>query len=248
MGSAVGCIVCKHEKLMLGQETKGIPLVQAERPPTSEELRLWDQAMKLAQRANLLSYGVKLQWLNIKLIHDFAKKKQIALDEPDLPDIADRMFTVLKRIESLKDLMCQVNQLELGISISKSGNDLDIVKPEESSSLSFGWVIPLIGVSLVVAGVIGIWQELSDETEEITEKYNKVIDKADKLLCTDSSSEICEEWEEEKESKGYYKRESIIDSVKSALVSAGQTAKKGLGWGVMLLIPVLALMYLPRRK
>lgn len=248
MGASVGCVVREHEKLMLGQETKGIPLVQAERPPTSEELRLWDQAMELAQRANLLSYNVKLQWLNIKVIHDFAKSKQIALDEPDLPDIADRMFVVLKRIESLKDLMCQVNQLELGISISKSGNDLDIVKPEEPTSMSFGWVIPLIGISLVIAGVIGIWKELSDEAEEITEKYNKVIDKADKLLCTDSSPEICEEWEEEKKSKGYYKRESIIDSVKSALVSAGQTAKKGLGWGMMLLIPVLALMYLPRRK
>ena len=248
MGSTACCSVCEHEKLMLGQETKGIPLVQAERPPTSEELRLWDRAMKLARRVNLMSYNIKLQWLNIKVIHDFAKEKQIALDEPDLPDIADRMFVVLKRIESLKDLMCQVNQLELGISISKSGNDLDIVKPEDSSSLSFGWVIPLIGISLVVVGVIGIWKELSDETEEITAKYNKVIDKADKLLCTDSSTEICEEWEEEKKSKGYYKRESIIESVKSALISAGKTAKKGLGWGMMLLIPVLALMYLPRRK
>jgi hypothetical protein len=235
---------------MLGQETSGIPFVQAERPPTASEIALWDKAMKLARRTNLISYAVKLQWAQIKLTHSFAQKKQVALGEPDLPDLADRMFAALKEIESLKDLMCRVNQLELGIRLSADGKDLDIVQPEETGELSFGqgWILPaILGVALVV-GIIARWAFLEREVSEISAKYNGVINRADNALCKDPDSEMCHDWENSKKSGGYYKRETIIDSVKNALVSAGSTAKKGLGVGLALLLPLLALMYLPRRK
>lgn len=222
-----------------------IPYVQAERPPTAKELSLWSQAEQQAKRANLLSYIIKLQWKNLMLMNEFAVANKINLGEPDLPNWADRMFSALKKIEPLKDSMCKVNQLELGIRLSSGGNDLDIVKPEETS---FGWVIPTIGVALIVAGVIGIWRELSEELEEITAKYNGVIKKADELLCTNPDQKICKDWESIKKSNDYYKRDSIIDSVKGALSSIGGVAKKGLGWGVALLLPVLALLYLPRRR
>jgi hypothetical protein len=224
---------------MAKEGTSPISYVEAERPPTTGELSLWATAEKAAKRAILLSYIVKMQWLNIKLTHTFAKSASIELGEPDLPDYADRMFSVLNKIEPLKDAMCKVNQLELGIRISSSGKDLDIVQPKEQS---FGWIIPVIGVSLIVAGVIGIWRELSEELEEITAKYNGVIKKADALLSENP------EWEKIKKENNYYKRESVIDSVKNALVSFGGTVKKGFGWGIAILIPVLALMYLPRRN
>jgi hypothetical protein len=229
----------------MAKEGTAISYVEAERPPTSEEISMWEKAEKIAKRVNLLSYIVKMQWLNIKLTHTFAKSASIELGEPDLPDYADRMFSVLNKIEPLKDAMCKVNQLELGIKISSSGNDLDIVKPQDTS---FGWVIPVIGVSLIVAGVIGLWKELSDDLEEITQKYNGVLKKADALICKNPNDKICKDWEKSKKENNYYKRESIIDSVKSALVSFGGAAKKGLGWGVALLLPVLALLYLPRRR
>jgi hypothetical protein len=229
----------------MAKEGTAISYVEAERPPTSEEISMWEKAEKIAKRVNLLSYIVKMQWLNIKLTHTFAKSASIELGEPDLPDYADRMFSVLNKIEPLKDAMCKVNQLELGIKISSSGNDLDIVQPQDTS---FGWVIPVIGVSLIVAGVIGLWKELSDDLEEITQKYNGVLKKADALICKNPNDKICKDWEKSKKENNYYKRESIIDSVKSALVSFGGAAKKGLGWGVALLLPVLALLYLPRRR
>jgi hypothetical protein len=229
----------------MAKEGTAISYVEAERPPTSEEISMWEKAEKIAKRVNLLSYIVKMQWLNIELTHTFAKSASIELGEPDLPDYADRMFSVLNKIEPLKDAMCKVNQLELGIKISSSGNDLDIVQPQDTS---FGWVIPVIGVSLIVAGVIGLWKELSDDLEEITQKYNGVLKKADALICKNPNDKICKDWEKSKKEKNYYKRESIIDSVKSALVSFGGAAKKGLGWGVALLLPVLALLYLPRRR
>jgi hypothetical protein len=229
----------------MAKEGTAISYVEAERPPTSEEISMWEKAEKIAKRVNLLSYIVKMQWLNIKVTHAFAKSASIELGEPDLPDYADRMFAVLNKIEPLKDAMCKVNQLELGIKISSSGNDLDIVQPQDTS---FGWVIPVIGVSLIVAGVIGLWKELSDDLEEITQKYNGVLKKADALICKNPNDKICKDWENSKKENNYYKRESIIDSVKSALVSFGGAAKKGLGWGVALLLPVLALLYLPRRR
>jgi hypothetical protein len=222
-----------------------ISYVEAERPPTAKELSMWESAEKIARRATLLSHIVKNQWMNIKVTHAFAKSASIELGEPDLPDYADRMFAVLNKIEPLTDAMCKVNQLELGIKISSSGNDLDIVQPQDTS---FGWVIPVIGVSLIVAGVIGLWKELSDDLEEITVKYNGVLKKADALICKNPNDKICKDWEKSKKENNYYKRESIIDSVKSALVSFGGAAKKGLGWGVALLLPVLALLYLPRRR
>ena len=229
----------------MAKEGTAISYVEAERPPTSDEISMWEKAEKIAKRVNLLSYIVKMQWLNIKLTHTFAKSASIELGEPDLTDYADRMFSVLNKIEPLKDAMCKVNQLELGIKISSSGNDLDIVQPQDTS---FGWVIPVIGVSLIVAGVIGLWKELSDDLEEITKKYNGVLKKADALICKNPNDKICKDWEKSKKENNYYKRESIIDSVKSALVSFGGAAKKGLGWGVALLLPVLALLYLPRRR
>lgn len=233
----------------MAKEGTAISYVEAERPPTSEEISMWEKAEKIAKRVNLLSYIVKNQWMNIKVTHAFAKSASIELGEPDLPDYADRMFAVLNKIEPLKDAMCKVNQLELGIRVSASGTDLDIVKPEESG---FGWIVTIAagiaGVTLIAAGIIGLWREQNQELEEITEKYNAVIKKADALLCTNPDQKICKEWEKTKKEKNYYKRESIIDSVKSALVSFGGAAKKGLGWGVALLLPVLALLYLPRRR
>jgi hypothetical protein len=224
---------------MAKEGTSPISYVEAERPPTTGELSLWATAEKAAKRAILLSYIVQNQWLNIKLLHEFAIKNSVNLGEPDLPDFADRMFSALKKMPAFKDAMCKVNQLELGIRISSSGKDLDIVQPKEQS---FGWIIPVIGVSLIVAGVIGIWRELCEELEEITAKYNGVIKKADALLSENP------EWEKIKKENNYYKRESVIDSVKNALVSFGGTVKKGFGWGIALLIPVVALMYLPRRN
>jgi hypothetical protein len=229
---------------MTNEVTK-ISYVEAERPPTSEELDLWYRAQSIANRVNLKSYIAKSQWKNILTIHEFAKENQINLGEPDLPNIADRMFSALKSIESIQKSMCKVEQLELGIRISSNGHDLDIVQPKEQN---FGWVIPVIGVALVVAGIIGRWIELEKEIDDVTEKYNDIIDKADEKLCTNPNSKICDNWEKTKKEKNYYKRESIIDNVKNALVSAGKTAKKGLGWGLALLIPALALLYLPRRS
>lgn len=230
-----------------GQETKtGIPFYDAERPPTSQEMALWLKAEKTAKKVNLLSYLAKQQYTNLKLTHEFATANKVELSEPELPDLIDRMYAALSEIEELKDRMCSVNQLDLGIRISSNGNDLDIVQPQQTGTL--GWVIPAVIGAAVVIGIIARWAHLEVEVSEITNRYNGILKRSDMALCKDPNSDLCKNWQKAKSSGGYDRRTTIIESVKDALVSAGTAAKKGLGAGIALLIPFLAYLYLPRKK
>jgi len=240
--------VCVVE--MIGQETPSIstPIkyVDAERAPTAKEIELWNRAQTVAKRVNLLSYMMKAQFRNILQIHNFAKNNKITLDEPGLPDLEKRMLTALAEIEFLKDKMCEVNQLELGVRVSSSGNDLDIIEPKETGTM--GWIIPAILGAIVVIGIIARWAYLEKEVVEVTRDYNGIMKRADIALCSDPKSSICQAWETDKQTGGYYNRESIIDSVKNAVSSIGGVAKKGLGAGIAIAISLLIWLWAPRRK
>lgn len=233
-----------------GQETPpktGIPYVEGERAPTSKELELWDKAQKAARRVNLRSYAMKMQFKNIVMVHKFALDRKITLNEPELPDLEMRMNKALTEIERLKDDMCGVNQLELGVQLSSGGNDLDIVQPE-SSTLSFGWILPAVIGAVIVVGIIARWAYLEQEVSEISAQYNGILKRSDMALCENPDSDQCKAWEHAKQTGGYYKRETLIESVKSAVSTVGSVAKKGLGAGLALAIPLLLWMYMPRRK
>jgi hypothetical protein len=244
---AAGGDVCVAE--MIGQETPvstPIKYIDAERPPTPKELELWKKAQAVAKRVNLLSYMMKAQFKNILQIHNFAKNNKITLNEPGLPDLEKRMLTALAEIEFLKDKMCEVNQLELGVRVSSSGNDLDIVEPKETGQM--GWILPAIIGAVIVIGIIARWIQLETEVSAVTRDYNGIMQRADMALCSDPKSSICQSWETDKQTGGYYKRESIIDSVKNAVSAVGGVAKKGIGAGIAIAIPLLIWLWAPRRK
>lgn len=228
---------------MIGQEKipiyPPIKYVDAERPPTARELELWAKAQTIAKRVNLLSYMAKTQFRNILQIHNFAKNNKVTLNEPELPDLEKRMLGALAEIEFLKKKMCEVEQLELGVRVSSSGDDLDIIEPKEISTL--GWILPAVIGAIVVIGIIARWAYLEKEVVEITRDYNGIMKRSDMALCADPDSDMCKKWNKDKQSGGYYKRESIIESIKNAASSVGETAKKGLGAGIALAIPLLIL-------
>lgn len=231
---------------MLGQETKQkFPLYEAERPPTPKELALWDKADKAARRTTLKAHRMRLLYQNIVQIHKFAAARKVSLNEPDLPGLEARMLIALKEIETLKDYTCSVNQLELGVRLSEGGEDLDIIQPEPAS---LGWILPAaIGVVLVI-GIIARWAFLEREVDEVSTEYNGIMKRADMALCADPGSQMCADWKHDKATGGYFKRETIIESVKNAVEKIGSGAKTGLGWGLALAVPLLLFMYLPRRK
>jgi hypothetical protein len=230
----------------MSEVTKPIPYVEAERPPTPKELKLWSKAQVVAKRVKLRAYAMQLQWKQIKQIHEFAVANQIDLGEPELPELADRMFAALHQVETLKDLMCGVNDLELGIRVSSGGDDLDIVEPAEQEG--FGWVLPAILGAVVLVGIVARWYSLEFEIEEVSEAYNGVIRRADKSLCEDKGSEMCKAWKKDKAERNFYKRETLIGSVKDAVSTVGKVAKKGGSLGIALAIPLLLWMYLPRGR
>lgn len=231
---------------MLGQETKPkFPLYEAERPPTARELALWEKAEKYAKRTNLKSYRMRLLYQNIVQIHKFAAARKVILNEPGLPDLEARMLIALKEIETLKDHTCAVNQLELGVRLSEGGGDLDIVQPETPS---LGWILPAVLGVVVVVGIIARWAYLEKEVDEVSTEYNGIMKRADMALCADPGSQMCADWQHDKQTGGYFKRETIIESVKNAVEKIGSGAKTGLGLGLAVAIPLLLFMYLPRRK
>jgi len=231
---------------MIGlEEKKPISFVETERAPTKKELQLWDRAQTIAKRVNLRSYALKLQWKQIVLTHNFSKANELSLNEPELPDLADRMFEVLHEIESLKNLMFGVESLEMGVRLSADGEDLDIVEPNEKG---FGWVLPAVIGAVIVVGIIVRWAHLEEEVSILSAKYNGVITRSDMALCANPDSDMCHDWEKSKASGDYYHRETLIDEVKNAVSTVGKVAKKGLGAGLALAIPLLLWMYLPRGR
>lgn len=231
---------------MMGQETKPkVPYIEGERPPTEKELSLWSKAEQLGKRVNMRSYMMKLQYQSILQTHKFALAHGTSINEPGLPDLEQRMLSALSQVETLKDAMCGVNRLELGVRLSADGNDLDVIEPEPAT---LGWILPAVIGAVVIIGIIARWAHLENEVSEVTADYNGIMKRSDMALCADPTSQMCADWKNDKQTGGYFKRETLIDSVKNAISSVGSGAKTGLGWGLALAIPVLLWLYMPKSR
>lgn len=229
---------------MFGQELKKpIPYAEGERPPNDKELAMWQQAEDIARRAVLLSYVVKLQYKNMLLLAQFCASNKIQLNEPTAVDTEQRMLAVLRDIENLRPVMDGIRNMELGVRVNPNGSDLDAVQP--STSGSFGWIIPAAIGAVVLVGLIARWVYLEKEVTFVHAQYNGILTRSDTVLCKDPKSKVCADWKEIKASQGYEKREGLIDS---ALSTLGSAAKTGISWGLAIVIPLLVLMYAPRRK
>ena len=222
------------------------PVIQTDRSPTSGELAVWAQAEKAKERSILKAYLVRLQYSNLVKTAKFAAKYQIDLGEPELASLETRMQIVLADIEALRQNHCDVNGMILGVSPSAAGNDLDIVQPSQMA-LGLVWIPIAIG-AVIVAGIIARWAYLETEVQTISDKYNGVLMRADQKLCADPTSPMCADWKATKYSGGYSKNVTLIDSVKNAVSTVGSIASKGIGLGLMLAIPVLMMLYLPRPR
>lgn len=230
----------------LGQEADPVAKwISAERAPNVSEQALWERAQRLSRRVMLLGQYMRLQFANILLTYKWASDNDITLDPKGLPELEPRMITALEQIDFLYRAQCDVDRWKLGVAPSASGNDLDIVNPSETS-LSGIWIPIAIG-AVVVAGIIARWAYLEKEVQTISDKYNGLLHWSDLYICSDPKSQKCIEWREHKIKGGYKKNETLLDSIKSSIKSVGGGLTKGLGVGLALLIPIVALLYLPRK-
>lgn len=221
-------------------------IVDAERPPTAEELALWERAEQLMKRVVLLAYSVRLKHAQILAAAKHAAKYKMTLNISEMADLEQRMIAALKEVEQLRQYHADVNGLHLGVRMSADGKDLDIVSAQPMSMGAI-W-IPIVLGAIVLIGIIARWIHLETEVQEISNQYNGVITQADNALCQDPSSEMCQSWNQQKAVGDYYKRQTLIDKVESAVKSVGSSVKTGLSWGLALAVPLLIFLYAPRRS
>lgn len=225
---------------MFGQEIKKpIPYAEPERAPNAHELALWNQAEDVAKRAVLLSYVVKLQYKNMLMIAQFAATNKIQFNEPTAVSTEQRMLAALQNIEQIRPLMDAVRNMEYGIRVSSTGNDLDIIQPEKTGFS--GFIIPIALGVVALVGLIARWIYLEKEIKYVHEEYAGILNRSNAVLCKDPASKICKDWTDIKKTSGYEKREGIIDSAISTLKGA---ATKGVSWGLAIVIPLAAFMLL----
>lgn len=226
-----------------GQEiTTPLRYGTAERPPTDHENSLWDRAEALKKKVILLATIMRLRHKQLMRAAQFAAAHGVPFDAGELPGLESRMLAVLSQIEQYRRLHCDVNGQQLGVKPSATGDDLDIVQPQESDSFG-GWPLIVAGV-IILIGIIARWIYVENEVTTISEKYNHVLTKTDNEFCKDPSSKLCQDWQAEKKTGDLAKNETLVDSVKRAMGTVGS----GIGTGLMLIIPLLALMYLPRKR
>lgn len=229
---------------MLGQETKKtIPYAEPERAPNARELALWERADQLSQKVVLLSYVIKLQYKNMLLVAQFCKANGIQFQEPTAVIAEQKMIIALKGVEELKPLMEAVRNLQYGIRVSAAGDDLDIVQPVNAGS--FGWIIPAVVGAVALVGLIARWIYLEKEVTYVHQQYNDILKRSDAALCKDPASKLCADWKAAKQTQGYEKRTGIIESALSTVKGWAQT---GISWGLAIAIPLLVLIYWPKRK
>jgi len=220
-------------------------VIHAERGANPIELSLWDKAETSKNRVVLLSYLVSLQYQQILVAAKIAKKYGVDIGADQMAKLEPKMMTFAAETDQLRKDHCEVNGLNYGVRMSTYGDDLDIIEP--SGDMGAIWIPIAIGV-VVIAGIIARWAYLEKTQQEISDKYNGILHLANQRLCSDPNSPECAEWTTAKSSAAYQKNDTLIDSVKTAVSRVGGAVSRGLGAGIMLAIPLLMMMYLPRKK
>jgi hypothetical protein len=229
---------------MFGQESvPTLPYADIERAPTADEMQLWQRAEDLKRRVILNGTMARLQHKQLMIAAQFAAANGVTIDDAnELPEVEQRMLAALSEIDMLRRYHCDVNGLKLGVRPSTSAHDLDIVAPP-NAQLGILWVPIIIG-GVILVGIIARWIYVENEVTTVSEKYNHVLEKADSKFCEDPNSTLCQDWKVTKKQGDYHKNETLIDSVKAAVGTVGH----GIGTGLALLIPILAVLYLPRGR
>ena len=220
-------------------------VIHAERGANPLELSLWEKAENAKNRVVLLSYLVSLQYQQIIVAAQIAKKYGVDIGADQMAQLEPQMMTFAAETDQLRQDHCEVNGLNYGVRLSSSGDDLDIIAPP--NDMGALWIPIAIG-AVVIAGIIARWIFLEKTQQEISDKYNGILHLANQRLCSDPDSPECKEWTTAKSSAAYQKNDTLIDSVKTAVSKVGGAVSKGLGAGIMLAIPLLMILYLPRKK
>lgn len=220
-----------------------------ERAPTGDERSRWSDFVKLADRVMMMTGANGLRLRNYETIARFAESVGIKTVDPT--EAKKELNIISADILRIKKAIALVEANELGIQFSVDG-EISIVAPtsytkEQIASYGLGaWPLILIGVGIVLIGGIvarALWMESKNaELESKVDGWTKFVDGE---LCKDPNDPKCAAWKTEK-AKDYTPTKNTIDRLVEGLAEVGTTAKKGLGWGIAIAIPLLAWGFLKK--
>jgi len=224
-------------------------MIIPEREATAAERAKWESVLQLAEQTKRQIFANVLRAENYKIVKSFAAAHGVTIGI--MPDAdQQRLVSVISEFNRIQRLISYVERLELGVRFENG--EVSIVAPpsytdDQIAALS-GWFIPIAIGIVLLAGLIGKLHGLEDENEEIAAKYKAVLTASEKRICSDPYSSECKAWKEEKEPIKYQQNTGLIDRISSGITEIGQTAKKGLGIGLAIAIPLLAWSYFGARR
>lgn len=218
-----------------------------ERGPTLAEQKKWDDMLLLAEKVKKKTFSNIVRAENVKIISAFGVRKGLLLPSISAVD-AKRLVAVVAEFAQIQRGIQAVDRLELCVKFQNG--DIDIMAPpwytkEQIASYNLsGWFVPIIIGIAALAGLIGRLYDIEKENNELAAKYDAVLKASEKRICDNPDSAECKEWQKEKEPSGYVKNEGIIGQIAGSISDFGKTAKKGVGIGLAIAIPLLAWSYL----
>lgn len=225
---------------MMTEKTPAPRRIPIGEPPSSTAQKKWSDVERRTRSLDAQLLKSSLLYDCLGMMQHFALKHGVQI-EPMPPELETRFVNAVDEFAALRRAVRNVEDRLWGARWT--GKDFDVIEPGQSLE---GLFIPVaIGAGvLAFGGLMARLFYLENETDEINAKYNALIETTDRQFCADPSSPLCSEWQIEKEVSGYQKNKTFADSIKSAAVTVGS----GLGKGLMIALPVLALAFVWGRR
>lgn len=206
---------------------------------TSGELRRWADVEARARRVDAIAFRAGLLLENMTIAYRFGAARGVPL-APVPADLESRFLFAWEENMRVQDAVRKIGARQWGARWN--GKDFDAIDPSGGAGLE-GIFIPIAIGAVALAGLVSrlIWVE--KENTDLGGKYNAILEKTDRVLCSDPKSTTCQDWQREKTVSNYQRNVTMADSIKGAVGSIGA----GLGKGLLIALPVLAALLFWRR-
>lgn len=213
-----------------------VPAEAWERAPTRSELSQWDKLIQQYHKAQNAIDACNL-WLGLlQNLQSFAEENGFQAPRID-PSLLQLLDDIKQRFAALTRGIRGVEDHTLGVhyryKVTSAGNtpfdDIDIVAPSEESADAHGFGaigIVIVGV-IVVVGAIALAYWATKNAIETADQLESLVKKADKALCSDPTSTICQKWKADKLETNFEERASLADSISSGVTKVGSTIVLG---------------------
>jgi hypothetical protein len=219
---------------------------------TFAELARWESIKKRAALLSLQSELVSVRLYLVSVAVDFAKKNGISLISS--AEILKNAALVSVAVKRVWRWISWVQSGDLGLMIN--GNDFDIAAPSGTNSdqilsyknAGFGWVWVFAAGALIASSIGGLISYLWSSNDDLETKAKLIQADADSKFCKNPGSPQCVAWLERKRLPDWKGATGMIERLTDQIASGATVVSGGLGKGLMLALPVLAIYFLWGRK